>query len=159
MKKKVITPLLGIFMITTCLAMGEETHEAKQSETTVKKKKMTTVKLSKAMFLEKVANFETNPNEWKYLGEVPCVIDFYADWCGPCKALAPVLDELAAEYGEKLIIYKVDTEVERDLSAAFGVRSIPMLLFCPMEGAPQIARGALPKDALKDAIKDVLKVE
>ena len=113
--------------------------------------------LNKETFLEKVFNFETN-NEWKFEGNLPCVIDFYADWCGPCKMVAPILEELSKEYDGKINIYKVDTEVEQELAAAFGIRSIPSMLFCPMDGKPQMAMGALPKQALKDAIKDVLLV-
>lgn len=162
MKKTAIIALMAVFTLTACHAKPKtETSTTSNTETETLKKEntMSTVKLSKEMFLEKVANYEANPNEWKYLGDVPCIIDFYADWCGPCKAVAPVLEDLAAEYGGKLVIYKVDTEVEQELAAAFGVRSIPTLLFCPMEGAPQVARGALPKESFKEAIKDVLKVE
>ena len=111
--------------------------------------------LSKETFLEKVFNFETN-QEWKFEGKLPCLIDFYADWCSPCKMVAPILEELSKEYDGKINIYKVDTESEQELAAAFGIRSIPSLLFCPMEGKPQMAMGALPKQALKDAINDVL---
>ncbi len=111
--------------------------------------------LSKETFLEKVFNFETN-EEWKFEGQIPCLIDFYADWCGPCKMVAPILEELSKEYEGKINIYKVDTEAEQELSAAFGIRSIPSMLFCPMDGKPQMAMGALPKQALKDAINDVL---
>lgn len=111
--------------------------------------------LNKETFLEKVFNFETN-EEWKYEGNLPCLIDFYADWCGPCKTVAPILEELSKEYDGKINIYKVDTEVEQELAAAFGIRSIPSMLFCPMDGKPQMAVGALPKQALKDAINDVL---
>ena len=84
------------------------------------------------------------------------LVDFWASWCGPCKRLAPVLEELAQEYDGEIYIYKVNTEEERELAAAFGIRSIPTLLFCPMEGRAQIAQGALPKDILKQAIDDVL---
>lgn len=117
---------------------------------------MTTIHLTKADFLKKVADFETNPQEWKYLGDKPCLIDFYASWCGPCKALSPILEELAAEYGDQIHIYKIDTEKEQELAAAFGIRSIPTLLFVPMEGAPQMAQGALPKSTLKEAIDSIL---
>lgn len=121
-----------------------------------KEKTMTTINLTKADFLSKVANYETNPSEWKYLGDRPAIIDFYADWCGPCKMIAPVLEELAAEYGDSIYIYKIDTEKEQELAAAFGIRSIPTLLFVPMEGAPQQAQGAMPKQSLKEAIDAVL---
>ncbi|HIP49249.1 MAG TPA: thioredoxin [Lutibacter sp.] len=118
---------------------------------------MTTM-LTKKDFLEKVFNFEKN-KEWKFEGDVPCLIDFYADWCQPCKMVAPILEELSEEYGDKINIYKVDTEAERELSAAFGIKSIPSMLFCPKEGEPQMAAGALPKQNLEQIISEVLKVE
>lgn len=111
--------------------------------------------LTKETFLEKVFNFEQN-QEWKYEGNLPCLIDFYADWCGPCKIVAPILEELSKEFEGKINIYKVNTEVEQELSAAFGIRSIPSLLFCPKDGKPQMAMGALPKQAMTDAINEVL---
>jgi thioredoxin 1 len=111
--------------------------------------------LTKQTFLEKVFNYEKN-NEWQFEGELPCLIDFYADWCGPCKIVAPILQELSEEYNGKIDIFKVDTEAEQELAAAFGIRSIPSLLFCPKDGKPQMAMGALPKDALRGAIEDVL---
>jgi len=113
--------------------------------------------LTKETFKEKVFNFEEN-KEWKFEGDKPCLIDFYADWCGPCKAIAPVLEDLAKDYDGKLNIYKVDTEAERELSGMFGIQSIPSLLFIPSEGQPQMAQGALPKETLKKAFQDVLKV-
>ncbi len=113
--------------------------------------------LTKETFKEKVFNFELN-KEWKYEGKTPCMIDFYADWCGPCKMVAPVLEELQKEYGENLVIYKVNTEDERELSAMFGIQSIPSLLFVPVEGQPQMAMGALPKSSFEKAIADVLNV-
>ena len=117
-----------------------------------------TENLTKEAFLEKVFNFEEN-KEWKFEGKVPAIIDFYADWCGPCKMIAPILEQLSEEYGDKINIYKIDTEVEQELSAAFAIRSIPSMLFCPMGEAPQMANGALPKPQLEQIIKDVLKVE
>ena len=118
---------------------------------------MTTM-LTKQEFLDKVFNFEKN-KEWKFEGDVPCLIDFYADWCQPCKMVAPILEELSEEYGDKMNIYKVNTEDERELSAAFGIRSIPSMLFCPAESEPQMATGALPKQQLEKIISEVLKVE
>jgi thioredoxin 1 len=111
--------------------------------------------LTKESFLKKVFNFEEN-KEWKFEGELPCLIDFYADWCQPCKMIAPILEELSKEYEGKINIYKIDTEEETELAGAFGIRSIPSLLFVPMTGQPQMAMGALPKESLKEAINDVL---
>ena len=113
--------------------------------------------LTKETFLEKVFNYEKN-KEWTFEGDVPCLIDFYADWCGPCKMVAPILEQLSEEYGDKINIYKVDTEAQQELAAAFAIRSIPSMLFCPKEGEPQMAQGALPKQQLEEIIKDVLKV-
>ena len=113
--------------------------------------------LTKETFKEKVFDFEAN-KEWKFEGDKPCLIDFYADWCGPCKMLTPILEELDKEYDGKINIYKVDTEAEQELSGVFGIRSIPSMLFCPSEGQPQMAVGMLPKDNLKQAINDVLQV-
>jgi thioredoxin 1 len=109
-------------------------------------------------FKEKVFDFEKN-QEWKFEGTVPCMIDFYADWCGPCKMVAPVLEELQKEYGEKLNIYKVNTEEERELASLFGIQSIPSLLFVPMTDKPQMAMGALPKATFVQAIDEVLGVK
>ena len=120
---------------------------------------MKTMSLNKADFLNKVANYETSPSEWKFLGERPAIIDFYATWCGPCKMLSPVLEELAAEYAGKIDIYKINVEEEDELAGVFGVRSVPTLLFVPMEGAPQMAQGALPKNVLQEAIRNVLLPE
>lgn len=114
--------------------------------------------LTKETFKEKVFNFEVN-KEWKFEGKTPCMIDFYADWCGPCKMVAPVLEELQKEYGDNLVIYKVDTEAEQELSAMFGIQSIPSLLFVPVDGQPQMAMGALPKSTFEQAIAEVLKVQ
>ncbi|OFX77363.1 MAG: thioredoxin [Bacteroidetes bacterium GWE2_39_28] len=119
-------------------------------------KAMKTIHLTKEEFLTKVANYEANPTEWKYLGDKPAIIDFYADWCSPCKMIAPILEELAKEYEDKIYIYKVNTEQEQELAGAFGIRSIPSILFVPMEGSPQMAMGALPKNSFKEAIDGVL---
>jgi thioredoxin len=124
----------------------------------IKNQKVMTEHLTAQTFKEKVFNYEEN-KEWKFEGSLPCMIDFYADWCGPCKMVAPVLEELSEEYDGKLNIYKVNTEEEQELSAVFGIQSIPSLLFVPSDGQPQMAMGALPKDTFKQAIKDVLKVE
>ncbi|NCA84280.1 MAG: thioredoxin [Clostridia bacterium] len=111
--------------------------------------------LTKETFLKKVFDYENN-KEWKFEGELPCLIDFYADWCQPCKMVAPILEELSKEYEGKVNIYKVDTEDQQELAAAFGIRSIPSLLFCPADEQPQMAQGALPKESMKQVIEEVL---
>ena len=113
--------------------------------------------LTKTTFLEKVFNYEQN-KEWKYEGEMPAIIDFWAEWCAPCRMVSPVLEELSKEYEGKIKIYKVNTEHEQELAAAFGIQSIPSLLFIPVGEQPQMAAGALPKDAFIKIIDEVLKV-
>ena len=115
------------------------------------------VHLTAAEFKQKVFNYETQ-KEWKFTGDVPVIIDFYADWCGPCKMVAPVLEELSKEYDGKVQIYKVDTEAEQELASVFGIRSIPSILFIPMEGKPQMSMGALPKESFVKAINEILLV-
>jgi thioredoxin len=113
--------------------------------------------LNKKTFLEKVFDYEKN-KEWKYDGELPALIDFWAPWCGPCRMVGPILDELSEEYKGKIHIYKVNTDEEPELGAVFGIRSIPSLLFVPKEGQPKMAVGALPKEALIDAIEKELLI-
>lgn len=100
-----------------------------------------TIKLTKQDFLEKVMNYEVNTTEWKYEGDLPCLIDFYADWCAPCRQAAPILEELAKEYAGKIYIYKVDTQKEMELASVFRIQGIPAFLYCPMEGKPQMTSG------------------
>ena len=156
MKLRFLTLLFAAamaFAVSACNSGkgGDAAQTTTEQTATVK-----AVHITKAEFLAKVMNYEKNPQEWIYLGDKPCLIDFYASWCGPCKRLAPVLDELAQEYAGEIYIYKVNTEEERELAAVFGIRSIPTLLFCPMGENPQIAQGALPKEQLKEAIEKVL---
>ena len=114
--------------------------------------------LTSAEFKELVFNYEVD-KEWKYRGTLPAIIDFYADWCQPCRMVAPILEELAEEFTGKMNIYKVDTEDQKELASVFGIQSIPSLLFIPSEGRPQMAKGALPKDSLKQIFKEVLIIE
>jgi thioredoxin 1 len=111
--------------------------------------------LTKQTFIEKVFDYETK-KEWDYTGERPCIIDFYADWCAPCRMVAPILEELAEEYKGQVDIFKIDTETEQELAAVFGVRSIPSILFIPVGERPQMAAGALPKESFVQAINDIL---
>ncbi|MBN1462653.1 MAG: thioredoxin [Paludibacteraceae bacterium] len=157
MKKIIVLTMLLAVVFLSC---KKEEKEIKQTIITPKiEKKMGTIQLNKETFLAKVMNYETNPSEWKYLGDKPCIIDFYADWCGPCKAVAPVLEDLAKEYDGKIYIYKVNTDEQQELAQVFGIQSIPTIYFCPMEGEPQMAMGALPKATIKQAIAEVLKVQ
>lgn len=119
---------------------------------------MPTIQLSNQQFIDDVFDYTTE-KEWKFKGDKPAIIDFYADWCGPCKVVAPILEELSNEY-ENILIYKVDTEVEQQLSAVFQIRSIPSMLFIPKTGQPMMQAGALPKKALKGIIeKELLKAQ
>ncbi|HIZ68362.1 MAG TPA: thioredoxin [Candidatus Prevotella avicola] len=115
--------------------------------------------LTKSEFVKRVADIENNPNSWDFLGERPAIIDFYATWCGPCKMLAPVLDEIAAEYEGRIDVYKVNVEEEEELAALFGIRSVPSILFVPMSGKPRMAQGALPKKTLDEAVNNILLSE
>ena len=148
--------LLFVLSMTVLSCSGQQRKTNGEKEATTKENKMKTIKLSKADFLDKIINYETTPDEWKYLGDKPAIIDFYADWCGPCKSIAPILEELAEEYSGKIYIYKIDTDKEQELAELFGIRSIPSLLFIPMKDKPQMAQGALPKSELKKAIEDFL---
>lgn len=158
--KKILMGVLSALILAACggasearSAQNENQQKEQQSKTTTV---MKPIHLTKAEFLKKVVDYEGNPTEWKYLGEKPAIIDFYASWCGPCKQVAPILDELAAEYGDKIDIYKIDTEQEQELAAAFGIRSIPTLLFVPMEGKPQMVQGAIGKADFEKIIQEVL---
>lgn len=154
MKKKLL--IVALMVVGIMFQSCNNSPKAETVQATKTENQMKTINLTKEEFLTKVANYEENPTEWKYLGDKPALIDFYADWCGPCKAIAPVLEELAGEYEGEIYIYKINTEQEEELAAAFGIRSIPSLLFIPMNEQPQMAQGALPKKELKEAIDQLL---
>ncbi|MDB5248722.1 MAG: thioredoxin [Segetibacter sp.] len=116
---------------------------------------MPTHQMTKTDFIEKVFDYE-NDQEWQYKGQLPAIIDFYADWCGPCKAVAPTLEQLSEEYAGKVEIYKIDSDKETELSSVFGIQSIPTFLFIPLNGAPMLQRGALPKNVFKQVIEERL---
>ena len=115
-------------------------------------------KITTEEFKDKVFDFEKN-SEWKFAGDIPCIVDFYADWCGPCKMVSPILDQISTEYAGKLNVYKVNTDEEQELAGAFGIQSIPSILFVPKAGDPRMSMGALPKAQILKAMKDVMAVE
>ena len=143
MKFIYIIPMM--FLVANC----SNTQSGKNSEGEV-------IMMNKADFLTKVFNYEKNPDEWVYEGDKPCIIDFYADWCGPCKLIAPIMKELAAEYKDEIVFYKIDVDKETELSAVFGISSIPLVLYVPMEGPPQAALGAMPKTTMVEQINLIL---
>jgi thioredoxin 1 len=152
---------LTFYCLFSILCIYENIYKEKcpaPAENTEDKEAAMAEHLTKEQFLNKVFDYE-NEQDWNFKGDLPCIIDFYADWCGPCKMVAPVLEELSEEYQGKMNVYKIDTEAEQELAGAFGIQSIPSLLFIPKEGKPQMAQGALPKDGFLSAMKDVLGVE
>lgn len=160
--KKMIMALSMMIVFISCVNSQENNSSSsgsnsKTTHTNLKESKMKkTIELTKESFSQKVVNLESTSNEWKYLGDKPAIVDFYADWCGPCRSIAPILEELAEEYDGQIYIYKVNTQEEQEIAAAFQIRSIPSLLFIPMKGQPQMAQGALPKSTFKQAIEEVL---
>lgn len=155
--KKIFTLLVlvvGFMTLSSC--KGQAKNVAGETESSQETTANTPVHITKADFLKKIYNYEASPNEWKYLGDKPAIIDFYADWCGPCKMIAPSLEQLAKEYAGKIDIYKVDVDKETELAQVFGIQGIPALLYIPMTGNPQMLQGALPKDQLKEKIETIL---
>lgn len=142
---KKLLSLIAMFLLASSVTL------IAQEESAVKPEHLTV-----ETFKAKVYNYETNPDNWVFEGKRPCVIDFYADWCKPCKMIAPIMEELAEEYKGKVDIYKVNTEQQRELAKLFNVRSIPTVLFIPMEGKPQVSQGALPKANFEQAINEFL---
>lgn len=156
MNKTILFFLALMLVTTTACGRGNSNNNPVKEETMATEGNGKVIHLTKADFLAKVYNFEKNPEEWKYEGDKPAIVDFYATWCGPCKALAPVLEELAKEYAGKVYIYKIDVDKEEELAGAFGIRSIPTLLWIPQSGKPTVTQGALPKPELKKMIDDTL---
>ena len=161
MRKVLFTILIGI-VFAACNEKANTNENAENDSSnlvtkqTTENNKMGTINMTKMDFLTKVHNYEKDMETWNYLGDKPAIIDFYAEWCGPCKQIAPVLEELANEYGDQIYIYKVNVDEEQELAALFGIRSIPTMLYIPMTGQPQRASGAAPKAELKKTIDSIL---
>lgn len=161
---RIVIIVLGIIAVASCGSNNKKTEEKSTNQTESAQKndensQKKPIHINRAEFLEKVYNFEKNPAKWVYNGDKPAIIDFYADWCSPCKRVAPILDELAVKYGDKLIIYKIDTDAEQQLAQEFGISAIPTMMFIPMSGQPQMSQGALSREQLEDAIKSVLLIQ
>ena len=149
MNKTILFFLALMLVTTTACGRGNSNNNPVKEETMTTEGDGKVIHLTKADFLAKVYNFEKNPKEWKYEGDKPAIVDFYADWCGPCKMVAPILDELAKEYDGQIVIYKVDTEKEQELAGVFGIRSIPSILFIPWKESRRWHRELCPKHLLK----------
>lgn len=158
MKKTILfTLLLSIFLMTSC-GNATEKSDSKKTETAEVLNKIVPEHLTLETFKAKIWDFDTNSEEWIYKGTEPCIIDFYADWCGPCKIIAPIMEELATEYEGRIKIYKIDTDDEKELASAFGIRSIPSVLFSPLKGKPMMKTGALSKEAYIKIIEEQLLI-
>jgi thioredoxin 1 len=152
MKKSLLLISVALIVVMVHCNAGDPRTEPKAGTTG------TVIHLTDQTFKQKVFNYELN-KEWKYEGNKPAIVDFYASWCGPCRQLSPVMEEIAKEYDGKVIIYKVDTDAEQLLSQNMGIQSLPTLLFIPVNGKPQVAMGALPKESLVKAIHEVLLIK
>jgi thioredoxin len=142
--------LLAVIALAAVTTAGCATGNGKTNDTSAEIKTVNvsqdekqggTVLISKNEFLKEVWNYEESPEEWKFLGDKPVVIDFYADWCGPCRIASPILEEVSHEFAGKVDVYKIDTEKERELAGVFGIQSIPAFLYIPMEGKPVMMAG------------------
>lgn len=163
MKKSIFLTALVLAFITFSSCTGKSAANQTATENTADSVKPAeapqgggTMHLTQAEFLTKVANYKEDPKNWKYLGDKPAIIDFYATWCGPCKQVAPLLEQLSQEYAGQIHVYKVDVDKEPELAQQFGIQSIPTIWFVPMKGDPQVTKGAMSKEELKAHIEKVL---
>lgn len=152
---KTTLPLLLVVM--SLISCGAKTKEVKDESNN--KEKTYAISLTKEEFRKKVVDYTANPEEWLFIADKPVIIDFWAEWCVYCRRLAPVLEKLAQEYDGEIYVYKVNTEEEREVAAAFGIRSLPTLLFIPLNKDPQVVQGAIPKKELKKVIDEFLLKE
>ncbi len=166
MSKVALFIAIATLYLTTLAACANGKAENKGTASTPEQKAVAdgdgetngVIHLDKEQFKKLVFDYENN-KEWKYEGDKPAILDFYADWCGPCRMLSPVLAEVQKEYGGKLQVYKINTDKQRELAATFGIRSLPTVVFIPLEGQPQAVLGFRPKEEIENVIKNVLKVE
>ncbi len=156
---KFITLLTIMAIIASCSSAKEKDNNDPDRQKKTSKATGKPEYLTYETFKEKVWNFEENPQNWVYEGTEPCIIDFYADWCKPCKMIAPIMEELAEKYEGQLKVYKVDTQTERELARVFRIQSIPSILYAPLEGSPMMQSGAFPKETYVQIIEENLLVE
>lgn len=165
MKQLTLIMALALFFSLSACSGNQNDHQSENKQTTAvasapaETEEGKVIHLDAATFKEKVWDYTKNPDTWKYNGELPAIIDFYADWCRPCKMIAPIMEELAEEYKGKIVVYKIDTDKQKELAQVFNIRSIPAVLFVPMNEKPQMSTGALPKPTFEQAIREVLKVQ
>ena len=158
--KPILLFVLSAFMLWSCNSKTQSTSTTETQTPPIpvieETPKNHVITITQEEFLEKVANYKTSPNQWKYLGDKPCIIDFYADWCAPCRRLSPILEDLATEFAGQILIYKIDVEQNRQISQDFQIEALPTLIFSPVIGNPQRVQGLMSKEDLRQAIKDVL---
>jgi thioredoxin len=159
--KPLIIPILFTSLLLTISCSNAKTTPESNASSLVAESGMSsengkTMQMTKALFIANVSDFEKNPDNWAYKGTRPCMIDFYADWCRPCKMVAPLMENFASTYKGQVDVYKVNVDKERELAELFGIRSIPTVLFCPMDGKPQMSQGALAKEDYEKIINEFL---
>jgi len=153
MNRKLFFTLIALaFLLTNCNSTKNESTGNKENTAMTGTK---VIHLTTEAFKQKVFNFDVN-KEWKYEGDKPAIIDFYATWCGPCKQMSPILDGFSNKYNGKIVVYKIDVDQEKQLAQSFGIQSIPTFILIPMNGQPQIMQGAVPQESFEKAINEVL---
>lgn len=153
MKSKIfLSVILSSFFFITC--RSENPSKANSGSSAGSE----VIQLTNENFKKMVFNYDLN-KEWKYEGTKPAIIDFYADWCAPCRQLSPLVDEIAKEYAGKIVVYKVDTEKEKMLAQNLGISGLPTLLFIPANGKPKVSMGLIPKENLIKAVNEVLLIK
>jgi thioredoxin len=154
--KQIALAIVLVFGVSLIACTQTNEKEATNSVSVNSDQTGKVIQMDKAMFLDKVFNYQANPDKWIYKGDKPAIIDFYADWCGPCKKVAPIMSELATQYKDDIVIYKINTDKEKELAQVFQIRSIPSILYIPKEGQPTMTMGALPKAEFEKMIKELL---
>ncbi len=157
-KLLIVLGFAGFFFSTVSCANNGEAKAVEENSAAVEANPEGVIHLTKETFKQQVFDYEKN-QQWAYAGKVPAILDFYADWCGPCKMLSPVLEKMQKEYGGKIQVFKVNTDKEKELAATFGIRSLPTVVFIPVDGEPQAVMGFRPQEEMEKMVTEVLKVQ